>query len=560
MKPDRKPRRQGGGRPPATGVGVEDPPPAAPHHSIPWWVVAAALAVAFVAYLPALNGPFVFDDLTLPVLQEQDATPLEAYFRGVRPLYYLSLKAQHLLAGHSPAPFHVVNWLLHALNALLLFAILKRYAALAQLLPGPALAASAFGAGLFLLHPLNTEAVSYIASHSEVLSVFFGFLAWLVFIRNHHPRLGLRAALSVALLLTLALASKEHVIALIGVFLLTDLLYGSLRANLRFYVPLAAFGAAAAALLLSRITNVTAGFNVEGASPLSYLVTQGTVIWRYLLLSVAPLGQSVDHGVPISVTPLGLAGLATLAGVTLYLWKKAPRLALLGWLTFLLLLAPTSSFVPIADAMVERRMYLAMPGLALLVAPWIHRVNRHALAGVLLVLALLTWNRNEQWSSSESLWRDAVAGNPANSRAQFQLAHALYLDGRCAEALPHFAAADQHGGGEDALYIDWALAHDCTGQPDQGLAILQRAADDSHLRWATQGMIEGKRGRSAEALAALDRATALRPDFAMSWVYQGNVFTALGRHDQAEASYRRALALEPSNPAALQGLRALSAR
>lgn len=534
------------------------PAPAAP--SLPWWLVPAALLGALLVYLPALRGPFVFDDLTLPVLQPGFSAPLASFFHGVRPLYYLSLYAQHQLFGDNPLPFHLVNWLLHAANSLLLLGILRRYCRLGGLPLREELAASAFGAGIFLLHPLNTEAVSYIASHSECLSVCFAFLAWRLFLDHREPRLSLPAALATLALLALALGVKEHVLALAAVFLLTDLIFGGWRANLRFYAPLALLGVAGAALILSRINNATAGFGVAGVTPLGYLVTQGEVLWRYLQLAVLPLGQSVDHGVAVSIRPLGFAGLAALALVTVLLWRKAPRLALFGWLAFLLLLAPTSSFIPIADAMAERRVYLAMPGLALLAAPWLRRLPLAALAGILLLFSLAALQRNQQWASAELLWRDAVAGNPANSRAHFQLAHALYLGGNCAQSLPHYAAAERHGGAEDALYIDWALAADCASQSDEALRLLARASETNHLRWATAGMVDGKRGRHATALASLDRALALNPNFAMTWVYRGNVLLGLNQPQDAETSFRKALALEPANPAARQGLNALPAR
>lgn len=552
MKPERKNKRKGESRPPAE-MEAKAPSPAA---VLPWWVFAIALAAALIVYLPALKGPFVFDDLTLPVLQPGPSAPWSDYLFGVRPLYYLSLLAQYKLHGPDPLPFHLVNWLLHAVNALLLFGILRRYTVLGELASSHGMAASAFGAGLFLLHPVQTEAVSYIASHSEVLSVFFAFLAWRLFLDRRHPQLGLASAAGIVAMLVLGLAVKEHLIALIAIFVLTDVLFSGWRANLRFYLPLGLFAAAAAAYLLSRITNTTAGFGVEGATPFTYLVTQGAVIWRYLQLVLIPVGQSVDHAMPISVSLTGLAGWTGLAAVTVWLWRKASRLALFGWLAFLLLLAPTSSFVPIADPMAERRLYLAMPGLALLVAPWLRRAHPWMLAAALVALALLTWNRNEKWASSEALWRDAVAGNPSNSRAQFQLAHALYLDGRCADSIEHYKLAERHGGAENALYIDWALALDCAGKPDEALTMLERARETSHLRWSTAGMIEGKRGRSAEALAALDRAIGLRGDFAMSWVYRGNVLVGLGRRAEASESFRRALQLDPENTAAQQGLAA----
>ena len=109
---------------------------------------------------------------------------------------------------------------------------------------------------------------------------------------------------------------------------------------------------------------------------------------------------------------------------------------------FLLLLAPTSSFVPIADPMAERRLYLPILGLLLVVAEFLSRwkVKRGSLvatlAGILVLAGFLTYSRNGVWTSDTALWEDSVSKSPMKSRPQFQLAFAYYAQGRCSEALP----------------------------------------------------------------------------------------------------------------------------
>ena len=562
MKTRDKSRRHKPPAPPSAAVDVLDAPATGPFR-LPWWALASALAVSFIAYLPALNGPFVFDDITLASFEQTGNWT--HMLGGNRPLFYVMLHFEHRLFGADTFPYHFTNWLLHAAVSLLLLGILRRMAALARLPERAGEIAAAFGAAVFLLHPLNTEAVSYISSRSEVLSLFFGFAAWLLFLQRREQGIGAGVGLAIIGLLALALASKEHAIALIGVLLLTDLLFGGLRRNLRLYLPLALFGAAGGALVFLRASaGGTAGFGTPGVSPLAYLSTQGIVIWRYVGLFFLPWGQSVDHLQPIAATALGFAGLAALTAVAALLWFKAPRIALFGWLAFLVLLGPTSSIVPIADAMAERRVYLAMPGLLLLLLPFLALRMRPSrawvLAGVLAVLAAVTWHRNGLWNSPELLWRDAIAGNPSNARAHFQLGHNLYTQGRCAEAAASYSRSAETGYSDETLFVDWALALDCDGRPDEALAVVSRAGDASPARWATVGMIEGKRGRSTEALAAIERSLALGPRHDMTWVYRGNVLASIGRREEAIESFRKALSLNPENPAALQGLSAMGPR
>ncbi|MGQ9917683.1 MAG: hypothetical protein ACUVS7_09730, partial [Bryobacteraceae bacterium] len=371
------------------------------------WVIALLLAAAFLAYLPALNGPFLFDDLSLEALLESPPSWKFLAARIARSVTNLSLLAEARLADLNPKSFHLTNILLHLINGLLVWKILEMLLARrSPLQPAERLAALA-GAGLFLLHPLQTEAVAYISSRSEVLCAFFAYSAFLLFLRGGEmtfPR-----ALTITALLALGALSKEPAVALAGVFLLFDLLFEEppgLRAVLRrwkLYVPLLAAASAVGVklyLILSR--EGTAGATGKNR-PLDYLLTQFEVIWQYFRLLLLPTGQNLDHGWPVVKAPGGAGvwvGAAALVGLLAVLWRFRKRypLALFGMLFLLVLLAPTSSIVPIDDAMAERRLYLGSPGVAMIAAEFLRRLRPSmavpaAVAAVLLMLAGLTWQR-----------------------------------------------------------------------------------------------------------------------------------------------------------------------
>lgn len=160
---------------------VKAPAAAETQGGLPAWAGLALALAAVAAYLPALSGPFLFDDLNLPMLAANaDTIPWIFYLRrGVRAVTNLSLVADKTLWGLNPAPYHVLNLLLHLVNGWLVFGIVKKL--LERAGRGSARAA-AFGAGLFLLHPLQTEAVAYIASRSEVLCALFAYAACYVFL------------------------------------------------------------------------------------------------------------------------------------------------------------------------------------------------------------------------------------------------------------------------------------------------------------------------------------------------------------------------------------------
>src|SRR5207245_335028 len=157
-----------------------------------------------------------------------------------------------------------------------------------------------------------------------------------------------------------------------------------------------------------------------------------------------PISRSIlDHG-----AILGLAGIVALIAIAVYFHRRYP-LACFGLLAFAILLAPTSSIIPIKDPIAERRVYLPMIGLLLILLDAIRRLRagRTALAtslsAVLVIAAALTYQRNIAWSGEIPLWEDAVKKSPGKARAHFQLAHAYYTANRCQEAEEHYQTAAQ---------------------------------------------------------------------------------------------------------------------
>ncbi len=549
---------------------LQQPVRTRPAGAPPWWPLPALLAVTLAAYLPAMNGPFLFDDLSLPILS--GAAPGDWTFyakRVARSVFNLSLLADYRLWGLNPAPFHWVNWLLHAVNGWLVYVILRAWKRPYWL--------SVFGAGVFWLHPLQTEAVSYIASRSEGLSVLFSYAALALFLRrDQEAEAGWKDAARMIALMGLAVLSKESAAAMVGVFMLTDIFGGGVRrltGNWRLYLPLMAGGAAAAAYIIRLASREgSAGFGLKGVAPLDYLWTQFQVIPQYIRFFLIPWGQNLDHAYPLAKAPgdlLSWAGLAAIAALVYLAFRLRPwsPLPLLGLLVFFTLLAPTSSIVPIADTLVERRVYLPMIGLLLACTALLERIEWNqakASAPVLILaaLALLTTFRNDVYTSSTAMWLDSVRGNPKNARAHFQLAYAYYQDGRCAEANPHYAEAAKLGRPDYELLVDWALSLDCSGDSGGAVEKLRQATElrenGSHA-WATLGMIYGKSGRAGEALDALNRALSLNPRDANALAYRGNVHLVGGRTAEAIADFEAALRIAPEQTVAAQGLAAARA-
>ena len=549
----------------------------------PWplkrWHVAAGFAIAFaaavLAYGPALNGPFVFDDIYLPFFSPRFAEqPLLAAIRGVRPILMLSFWINNRLAGAEPYLYHLTNLFLHVLNSLMVFLIARRLTGWCGTEPPRRELAAALAAGVFLLHPGQTEAVAYVASRSENLSAFFFFAAILVFVYRKTATVSWLTAAGILALYAGAASTKEHTVVLPVVLLMLDYYwnpghsFGGIRRNWRLYAPIAIGAAAGAWYVLDVLRNsVSAGFRLEGLPWNHYFYTQWRALWIYFRIFLFPAGQNADYDYPIVRSPFdpwaaaGLAGLLALIVAAVY-WRKRFPLASFGVLCALALFAPTSSVAPIADAVAERRLYLPMLGLALLPAEFFRtwRARPAAAAGtaaaLLALLGVVTYQRSQVWSSERALWEDVVAKSPWNGRARIHLGVAYFKEGRCQEAADQYGEASRLGKPDRRAFINWAAALDCLNRPTEAVEKLRQsiALQPSADAWSQMAMILGKQGDTAGAMAAVHEALRLNPRDDMAYFYRGNLKSLAGDQAGAAEDYRRAIEINPDNEQAQRGL------
>jgi tetratricopeptide (TPR) repeat protein len=548
-----------------------------PHQPELWlWAIAllVGLFATFQAYAPALHGPFLFDDSYLPMNVPNLAHgPFLQSLRGVRPLLMASYWVNERLAGSDTTQYHAWNVLIHFLNALLVYFIVRKLLQRAAAPPKLAL----FAAGLFLLHPLQTETVAYIAGRSDGLSSLFCFGAFALFLYRRSPAITWPVALGVIALFGAAMATKENTVVLPALLLLTDYFWNpgfsldGIRRNWRLYALMAAGSAIGAAKVIQVLTSsVSAGFRVKGLAWYQYLFTQFRVVFTYLRLFLFPTGQTVDYDYPISHTImehgaiLGLIGILALVGAAIYYHRRYP-LASYGFFAFLILLAPTSSLIPIDDPISERRVYLPMIGLLLVAIDLIRRIRvpttalTAALGAVLLIAAAMTYRRSIVWSGAIPLWEDAVKESPTKARAHFQLAFAYYDANLCNEAEEQYRKASELKTPDYMLMLDWALADNCLGKSDDAIAKLREAAAlerTGHV-YSQLGMMYAKTGRTAEAFQALDTAQSIDPSFEATYLYRGQLFQSLNNPAAAEQQFRHVLEINPHNQQALDLLQRL---
>lgn len=532
----------------------------------------AAILLVFWAYSPSLSGPFLFDDTNLPyTLSTFQHAPLMQWLRAdLRPALFFT----YYINGTDPYYFHVVNVLIHLIAGGLIFLVVRRLIEWSRNFGDKASLLAGFAAALFLLHPLQTEGIAYVAGRSESLSAMFGLAAFAVFIYRKQQAATWPVVIAVLGLFGLALASKQNAIAIPGLLLLTDFWWNpgfsiqGIRANWKLYAPMVA-GAVVGLALFWRVmmTAQTAGFGMKDLTWYQYFFTQCRALFVYLGMFLFPASLNADWDFAISRNVIdhgaivGLVALLALAGAAWHYRKRFP-LASYGFFVFLIMMAPTSSFLPIKDPIAERRLYSAMLGLLLIVVDFLGRVKLEkkvlVAAGVvvLLLAAGVTHARADVWSDPIAFWEDTTRKSPEKRRVRFQMGMAYFSANQFDRAIPEFEKTAQLEPPDYNLLVDWGLALNALNRPEEALAKFKQAvALDATAHVYTQiATVYGQRERWPETLDALATAQKIDVNYAPTYYYRGNVYLKTSHFGEAIQQYRRALELQPDYPDALRNL------
>jgi len=553
-------------------------PPASPV-ARPWrsggWLCLGMFAVVLWLYSPALSGQFIFDDLSLPFCQPIRHGSLLTWIShaGVRPVLILSYWLNYKISGDSPFSYHFVNLVLHFVNSALVFLVLLRIVQRAGWIGRKSQVASVIGALAFAIHPIQTESVSYVAGRSESLAALFVLLAYVVFLYRRKEEISWPEAVLVLVLFGAGVKTKENAVALAPILILTDLFWpeafslNRLRRNWRLYclmIPGVLFAAVAVFRLLGSAG--TAGFSVATFKWYQYAFTEARAIFTYIRMAIWPSALSLDHDFATSYTVLEHGAicwmilLAALVAMSIILRRRYPLLCF-GFLMFLIWLAPTSSIVPLDDALVDRRMYLPLIGLILIGCELGMRVKVPAAAGVAslciagIILGALCYNRNRLWGDPEKLIEMAADNAVHNPRPLLNFAEILIEKNECAATRPYLVRAERRLPNNYYVNVVWGRTLACLGDFDHAVNRFETAAmlkpTSQVYQWL--GLAYAEIGRPEAAGAALRRGVELDPQ---SGAAHGSLALWFEKnHDlaNAEKEYRTAAALDRDDSWAQQG-------
>ncbi len=556
-------------------------------------IMTALLAVTIWAYWGVRSSPFHFDDV-LFLQSPQVTSPGDPWYllkpSQSRQLTYLSFYGNYRLCGTNPAGYHLINLSLHCLNVIgvYIFALL-----LFRLKPTPEPATFSrwlpvASAGIFALHPIQSEAVNYIYQRSVLLATLFSLAAIVTFLLFAGGKRSTASGLLAAAFTVLACLSKETALAL--PLLLAALAWicspgaagpRQVLHRMRYLLPplllLMLTGSAWVLFSLYQKGDRTVGLGLARQS-LHYMGSQVQVIATYIRMLFWPGGLVIDHAFQ-PAPPLSMYALlcwillSTLLVAFLMIRRINPQVSFLG-LAFFILLIPNSSIIPSADLMFEHRLYLPMIAGSILLAWLLFRVchffvrrdtAREATSLVLLTLVLAASasaakQRTFVWGDNIRLWSDAVAKVPLNARAHYNLGVAylvtdrrkarqefertIALQPKHAAALYNLGWLEQAGGNLDAARRLYHMAI----QADDGYW-------QAHFNLANVGVLQG---RFTEAIREYNQAIRLHTELWQAFQSLASVQIQVGdtgaaletlqkliqhQPDMLEARYLRAYAL-----------------
>jgi len=549
--------------------------------------------LATLIYSNTFSIPFQFDDAD-NIVENPQVKDLANFFdlSGSRYVGFVSFALNYSVGGLQVFGYHLVNLFIHIANSflvyslvLLLFKAESHHSPLTtqdlQLTTAPWIALAT--ALLFVAHPIQTQAVTYIVQRFASLVTLFYLFTVVCYLKWRLASSEARSRFlwygGAVLSTILAMKTKENSFTLPFMILLMEAVFFRPFTKKR-WVALIPFLLTLPIIPLSHpgaIGEGEAGF-AQGTAEISrsdYLFTQFRVIVTYIRLLFLPIQQNLDYDYPIShsilepVVLLSFLFLLSLFALSLFLifdsrlttHNSQLRPMAFGVLWFFLTLSIESSIIPIQDVIFEHRLYLPSVGffMALSVGlmmgrQWLQRQGIPAAWGVIglgaavLVLSATTYQRNLVWHDAMTLWQDVVHKAPQKPRGHNNLGLAYQDKGMLEAAIqefqialrlrPNYVMARNNLG---SAYVVQGRLEEATQEFQIALRLRPNFAE-GHYNLGSASMTQG---RLEEAIQEFQNALRLRPDYAKARNNLGTAFAMQGRLEEATREFQNALRHQP---------------
>ncbi|MBF0327756.1 MAG: tetratricopeptide repeat protein [Nitrospirae bacterium] len=569
--------------------------------------------ITLCVYLNSLGVPFQFDDIpnivenvglrgdglfTRPwsYLSEIKATNIQGISGEAmksRYLGYLSFALNYRIHGLEVVGYHLVNIAVHAANGVLVYMLVilifgTPFMKEQRVLEGFGATMTALFSGLiFVVHPVQTQAVTYIVQRFASLAVMFSLLSIVMYgLWRQRQEEGVGGEFRTLLLYgcsivfaVCAMKTKEMVFTLPLLVVLYEYMFyrGAVLKRLKWLVPIMLTMLIIPLSLLDTakpvgeiIGDTSQATRLQSnLSRANYLFTEFCVMATYLRLLFMPVGQNLDYDYPVQKSffnaevLISLMLFLSLVALALYLWKASKaegreelRIVSFGLFWYLIAHLVESGVIPIIDVVFEHRLYypsvgfaIGFVGLVYYLAEVKSRYRRVAI--VLMVVLVVTLGiashmRNRVWQSNISLWEDVISKSPNKARGYDFLGTAYYQREIYDRALLNFDAALKMNPNFYMAYNNRGLLLARTGNLINAVADFERALKLNPLfvaAYYNRAFVYSQLGNNDMSIADYTNAISLRPNFADAYNNRGNVYLLSGNYDKAILDYTAAINL-----------------
>ncbi len=533
-----------------------------------------------LAYLNSFHCSFHFDDITAfvnnPFIKNiHDLSNIWEYC-PCRFITFLSLALNYHFGQLHVFGYHLFNLAVHVSAAFLVYWLalltfstpvmkeekITRHANLISLLAGL----------VFVSHPVQTEAVTYIWQRAASMAALFYLASLCLYVRSRLLQ-GINSKyyyIGAVVTAIMAMFTKENVITLPLMIVLYEFSFFKVKQGIKYFLPfLFTLLIIPVTMLLTHMgqaryqefQNVVGGSG--GISPLQYLLTQGRVVVTYIRLVILPFNQNLEYDYPIfkSIFELPLLASFLFLGAIFILTKRLflkYRLVSFSILWFFLTLLPESSFLPQKDVIFEHRLYLPMVGYSLfLVSSGYYLIGKKnfkamviGLAIIIVCYSMLTYQRNKVWMDDRTLWGDVVSKSPRKAIGYNGLGLALYNKGDYEGAISNLKRAIEIDPKFENAYVNRANAYNREGNSSQAIVDFNKAIElnprDADV-YNDRGILYFHLGKNTQALADYNKALDLKPYDAHAYYNRGLVFYDQGNLVQSAADLNNAIEINPDH-------------
>jgi len=493
--------------------------------------------------------PFQFDDHNQ--ISYRDWVHSLDYFKKLsiwlsineRPLSLFTIAINYVLHGEKVFGYHVVNFLIHFASGLALYYWLR----ILPIVKNDKTKSNWFPivvALFFLLHPVQTQSVTYIIQRMTSLAGMFLLLSVFFYTkaRLKHVETANFKSVSFQYILSLifgvlGVLSKQNVAVFPVVLLLIEFFFirnreGKIYKTYITSVVAIGFFAVVAALVTIGLPSETTSI-----SSMQYFATQMLVIPRYFQMMLVPIGLSLDHGVKIvdglfnTSSLLGLSFILLIIGYAIFMAKREPLFAF-GIFWIFITLSVESSFLPITDPMFDHRMYLPVAGFGMAFWTLLNRflfekkpsLLKPVVISILLLFSVMTIARNHVWNSRVAIWTDVTEKYPDHLRGWMALGK-MYLNedvNDVRKATECFEKAQSIDPANEENLIDLGFVYMSTGQQQKGLLCYEKLQKSKNREYREQALrvmaaYQSTTGNIDDAETNIRKVLKIRPGDAETW-------------------------------------------